>query len=159
MRRRLIRRRPIFSSRWKLRLPTTNFLSLIFPGRQARFFCLFPPSGGNKQSRRSPPGRSWIPEASSTVRAPLWCGRFRFALWATPGQARPHFFDISGIVQARRLHHKACSMDREHRRSDKMRAGYIPPLQQPYPLGIGRGGIYAALVQYQGNPPKGPTER
>jgi len=40
MRRRLVRRRRCFSSRWKLRLPTTNFLSLISPGRQARFFCV-----------------------------------------------------------------------------------------------------------------------
>jgi hypothetical protein len=42
--------------------------------------------------------------------------------------------------------------NREHRRNDRIRAGYIPPLQQPFPLGLGRGGIYAALVQSRGTP-------
>ena len=39
-----------------------------------------------------------------------------------------------------------------------MRAGYIPPLQQSVPNCFGRGGIYAALFQYEEKRPEGATD-
>ena len=99
MRRRLVRRRSKFSSRWKLRLPTTNHHIPDLSGSPDPVFFVFHRlAGGERQSRRSPPGRSRIPtpsglqenchpergpkgrvegppEASSAYRVPLWCGR------------------------------------------------------------------------------------